>query len=517
MPKRPNILMIVVDCLRSDRIFSSERTCKTPNIDRLVERGTALPNVFVENSITAPSFSTIFTGRYASNHGVVAMVGVKLADHVPTLAQILRENGYETYAEVTGPLSPVLGVDRGFSHYRFRNQREYYFTDWGKDLLQRLETGAFGSPFFLLVHFWEAHVPRAVEPAFDSEAFGATPYDRSISGLDAYIGRLVEAAGPDTAVILTGDHGECVGEIPQEETLLPYFLQKLGLPPVGAAAAESIDSVVDLMTEEKSRLHQFASEIREITETGEGKIGWGRRLLMARDLLLIGLSRYRIQAKKGLRTGFLANWRQKIDDLLLFFSVARGRPDAAQLQLVRNSLNEHKLQHGYHVYDYLQRVPAVFVGDERFPAGRRIESEVRHIDLLPTLIEAFELNVAEDGFDGTSYYDHFAGGDGPDRPVYLEARSGAQAEQVFLIRGIRREGKKLAYAPFEPDGPVELYDLATDPEERVNLATSQQETVQLLREEAEAIAASFSAAPSSALSATENIEMVKRLKDLGYM
>lgn len=517
MRDKPNVLVIVIDCLRSDRLFSAHRTCRTPHIDRLVRRGTSLPNVFVENSMTAPSFASLFTGRYTGNHGVVGMVGVRLDPRAATLAELFAANGYHTYAEMTGPLAPILGLDRGFSEYRFRRQEAYCFTGWGEDLLARLRSGAFRAPYFLVVHLWEVHVPRQVRPGFDSTEFGQTPYDRSLSGLDAYIGDLVEAAGEGTAVILTGDHGECVHERPGKDTLVPYFLRKLGLPPLGAAAG-SIDSTVALMAG-KPRLHAFAEELSRIAAEKGGRIGLRQRTLMMASLLLIGLARYRIQLGRGLRgeSGGLANLKQKLNDVMLFLAVAMGRSEAAQLQLVKNSLNEHLLQHGYHVYDYLQRVPAVFAGKGAFPEGRRLKTEVRHIDLLPTLVRAFRLETSGNGWDGSSYWEMMTDGAGEDRSTYLEARGGAQAEKIFLIRGVRRGGRKLAYAPFEPDAPFEYYDLRDDPLEASPLSDPEDEKVAELRGEAEALRGSFGKGAGVVLSAKENAEMVRRLQSLGYM
>jgi arylsulfatase A-like enzyme len=518
MRKKPNVLVIVVDCLRSDRIFSAHRTCKTPNIDKLVAGGTSFPNVFVENSITAPSFGSIFTGRYAGNHGVIGMVGVKLDPQAVTLADAFAAAGYNTYAETTGPLIPLLGIDRGFSQYNFRKQEDYYFTDWGGDLVQRLKTGAIQAPYCLVVHFWEVHVPRQVQPEFDSPEFGDTPYDRSVSGLDSYIGELIEAAGEETAVILTADHGECIHERPAEETLLPYFLDKLNLPPLGAKEADTIDSTVDLMAQ-KPRLHAFTEELSRFARQGGGRIGLKRRMVMMANLLGIGLTRYRIQLGKRVKgkSGGLANLKQKANDLKLFLAVAMGNPEAAQLQLVTNSLNEHSLQHGYHIYDYLQRVPAVFVGEGIFPQGRRLETEVRHIDFLPTLIQAFGLQTSSSGFDGSSYYELMGNGPGEDRSIFLEARGGAQAEKIFVIRGVRRNGRKLAFAPFEPNAPVEYYNLHEDPMEQQPLTDVEQDTVAELREEAEAMSASFGQGSGATPSAKENAEMVKKLQSLGYM
>jgi arylsulfatase A-like enzyme len=518
MRERPNILVIVIDCLRSDRVFSHDRTCRTPNIDKLVARGTSVPNVFVENSLTAPSFASIFTGRYAGNHGVIGMVGVKLDPQAVTMANLFSANGYNTYAEMTGPLAPILGVDRGFSQYHFRKQQAYCFTDWGKDLVHRLRAGAFEAPYFLVVHFWEVHVPRQVQPEFDSPEFGETPYDRSISSLDPYIGELTQAAGEDTAVILTADHGECVHERPAKDTLLPYFLQKLKLPPLGAEKADAIDSTVDLMGQ-KPRLHEFVEELSRIAREPGGKIGLKQRLMMMASLLAIGLTRYRIQLGKGVRgkSGGLANLRQKVNDVGLFLAVAMGKTGAAQLQLVKNSLNEHMLQHGYHIYDYLQRVPAVFVKEGVFPQGHRLETDVRHIDFLPTLIQAFGLETSSTGFDGSSYYEMMASGTGENRSIYLEARGGAQADKIFLIRGVRRCGRKLAYAPLEPNAPMEYYNLNDDRDEQRPLPDTADEKVTELREEAETLSRSFGQSAGTTMSADENAEMVKKLQSLGYM
>jgi arylsulfatase A-like enzyme len=516
MANSPNVVLLVVDCLRSDRILGQNRTCKTPNIDRLVESGTSLPNVFVENSITAPSFTSIFTGRYTGNHGVIGMVGVRLDDNAVTMAEIFSANGYETYAEVTGPLNPLLGIDRGFAHYNYRSQQDYCFTEWGDNLLKKLKNNELEEPYFLLVHFWDVHVPRQVPHEFDSPEFGETEYDRSVSALDSYIGKIMESLDDDTLLILTGDHGEAVGELPADQTLLPYFLNKLNLPPVDAEAPETIDDVVELM-QGNSLIHDFASDLTRLTGSDE-KLGLWKRIKMMFDLLRIGMARYRIQMKNGIKGSFVSNIKQKIDDMKIFLAVARGNPDAAQLQLVRNSLSEHSLQHGYHIYDYLQQVPVVLNKKGLFRKGKRVETDLRQIDLLPTLIDALQLQAPDDaGFDGSSYLPDINNGGGENRPIYMEARGGAQAEKVFLVRGVRRDGKKVAFAPFEKKAPVEHYDLANDPTEQKNLAPDSPQITEDMQKEADAIASTLNRGLGQKLSAKDNLEMVKRLKSLGYM
>jgi arylsulfatase A-like enzyme len=513
---KPNILLLVVDCLRSDRIFSAERTCKTPHIDALVRQGISLPNVFVENSITTPSFISMLTGRYAGNHGVAGMIGAKLAKEIPTLAEIFAANGYETYAEATGPLHPLLNIGKGFAHYNFRSQYDYYFSDWGKKLLERFKNKEFRAPFFALVHFWEVHVPRQVPPEFDHPEFGATEYDRSVSAVDNYIGKILKNVDENTLIILTGDHGEAVDEVPPCRTLLPYFLNKLKLPSLSTGGKKSMENVSDLIAQEPL-LHQFAHEIDRMLRQGVKKVGFWHRVKLLTDLLKIGYTRYRIQIQKGVKGGFFSDLHQKINDTILLLMVAGGNVEAAQLQLVRNSLREHTLQHGYHIYDYLQRVPAVFSWEGFLGGGRRIDSDLRHIDLLPTLIDLLKLDAPSSAMDGKSYLPHLENGEGENRPVYLEARGGAQAEKVFLIRGLRRDNDKIAFAPHEKKAPIEYYDLREDPREKQNLAPWHRNKAKALRTEADTIAATFNYAKVTKLSEKDAAEMADKLKSLGYM
>ena len=513
---KPNVLILVVDCLRTDRILNAQRTTKTPHIDTLVHKGISLPNVFVENSITTPSFISLFTGLYTGHHGVIGLLGTKLAEDIPTMAEIFAANGYKTYAEATGPLVPLLGINRGFSQYNFRLPHEYYFTDWGKNLLERLKNKEFLSPFLLVIHFWEVHVPRQVPEEFTGAEFGATEYDRSVSALDSYIGKILEHVDENTLIILTGDHGEAVEELPRKKTLLPYFLHKLKLPLHSPKIKKSMENVSDLIAQEPL-LHQFAREIDEMSRENQKKVGFWLRVKLFIDLVKIGFTRYQIQIRKGFKGGFFSDIQQKIIDTRLLLSVASGHVKTAQLQLVRNSLREHTLQHGYHIYDYLQRVPIVFYGNGILEKGRRIETDLRLIDLLPTLIDLLKLEAPALEIDGESFLSELEKGGGKDRPVYLEARGGAQAERIFMIRGLRRDRHKIAFAPFEKAAPVEFYDLKNDPLEKRNLALIQNKKMETFFEEANRMAAALDTGRGPRLSKEEAALIAEKLKSLGYM
>ena len=66
------------------------------------------------------------------------------------------------------------------------------------------------TPFFALVHLWDAHTPRSYPARFENRRHGRNAYervDRRHGRVDRRRGR---AAGPETVVVLTGDHGENV-------------------------------------------------------------------------------------------------------------------------------------------------------------------------------------------------------------------------------------------------------------------------------------------------------------------
>ena len=204
--KRPNLLLIVVDALRADIYPGKKRTARTPAIDRLGRSGTVFLNSISSTSYTTPNFASILTGRYSPGHGIRCFLDV--LDDVPTLPEILSSRGYFTAAEVTGPLRAPVGLDRGFDEYHYRPAETNVHSAWGDEILERIRE--FRSPWFCLLHLWAVHQPRTVPPSYDRKRYGDTLYERSVSALDQKLGEIIEAAGDDTMVVLTGDHGEYV-------------------------------------------------------------------------------------------------------------------------------------------------------------------------------------------------------------------------------------------------------------------------------------------------------------------
>ena len=211
---KPNILLIVVDAFRADKLYAdtSKKTAKTPFLDELLKKSTYFTRAFSVTSTTTPSFTSILTGLYPPNHGVRSLYGYKLKKNIKTLPSILGENGYNTYAEVTGPLLPLVGLDNGFMEYNHRETNRTYYSSWGDDLLAKIRNGYFKEPWFMMLHFWELHGPRYVNENYDNNRYGLNKYERALSGLDSYLNKLISTLSENDLCVITGDHGEEVAK-----------------------------------------------------------------------------------------------------------------------------------------------------------------------------------------------------------------------------------------------------------------------------------------------------------------
>ncbi len=96
MAEKPlNILLITSDQQHFSTLGSVNPKIKTPALDRLASEGTRFDRAYCNNPLCSPSRSTIVTGLYPSWHGCWT-IGVKLAEDVPTVGEMLSRSGYRT-------------------------------------------------------------------------------------------------------------------------------------------------------------------------------------------------------------------------------------------------------------------------------------------------------------------------------------------------------------------------------------------------------------------------------------
>ena len=124
---RPNIVVMMTDDQRADYMSSSGHPfIKTPNMDRIGKEGAAFKNMFVTNSLCAPSRATLMSGLYSHANGVIDNMGTKLKADITWMPDVLRANGYEV---------GFVGKSHVPGHFRDRKW-DYYFGFTGQGTYQ---------------------------------------------------------------------------------------------------------------------------------------------------------------------------------------------------------------------------------------------------------------------------------------------------------------------------------------------------------------------------------------------
>ncbi len=283
--QRPNLILIIVDTLRADRLGSCgyERPT-TPRLDRLAGQAWLFCNAYSPSTWTLPSGASLLTGLLPEQHGVQGLEQ-RLPAEVTTAAERLRDAGYRTVAFTDGGFfDPRWGIAQGFERY----DRTPGSPRAAKDIAhitgaaQRWLADAPIEPFFLLVHTYEAHQPYVnregfadpfLVPGYDGPyAEGAEVryrdlplpaadlehvvglYDGGVRRADHYLGQLLDAVRREglferSAILVTSDHGEELqehgsiehgqGRVFEENVRVPLLLK-----PPGAVAARRVETRV---------------------------------------------------------------------------------------------------------------------------------------------------------------------------------------------------------------------------------------------------------------------------------
>ena len=277
-----NVVLVTVDSLRADAVGPYGGDRHTPVIDALAERGTVFERAFATGNWTPFSFPSIMASR-----PVFADTGRIGVEGVTTLARALSDAGVATggFNAANGFLTSHWGYDDGFDEFEpfvasvgssiysrylathptveawlqfatspVRRARSWLrgnaddrpFLDTSR--MFDVERAAISfveeteSPFFLWIHYMDAHTPYVPAPRYirevSSDLLGThrmlhahtrtglglevgertladlrTLYRAAVRQVDASVGRLLDTlaatgVADETAVVLAGDHGE---------------------------------------------------------------------------------------------------------------------------------------------------------------------------------------------------------------------------------------------------------------------------------------------------------------------
>ncbi len=231
---------------------------KTPTADRLAAEGVRFSWALAHAPTTLNSHASIFSGRDPHGHGVPRN-GFRLPDNVPTLPERASAAGWATIG-VAGAsvLAEETGISRGFDIWdatfekKVRHRYERTCGEVVDRLLQHLETVPPERPVFAFAHCFDAHSPWESAPEDIRRSFSIPGYQGAVDGSsaamdflvktaragalgtadrrqaralylaevsaqDAALARLLGNLGSrerDVRLVLLGDHGEALEEIP---------------------------------------------------------------------------------------------------------------------------------------------------------------------------------------------------------------------------------------------------------------------------------------------------------------
>ena len=258
-PRRPDVVLVVIDTLRPDHVGAYGHEGRTtPTLDAFAAQATRFENAIAQAPHTIPSMLQLMTSRYDQ--------GLEIAPSDPTLAELLQRAGYDTLAVVENPNfeqhPEAHGLRRGFRRFwrngvidRHSLAQQLYKTDTSADAVTAQAVRALRArdrarPLFLWVHYFDPHDPYLPPYADDLEELtrGAgsdltgdvragdlylkmpppalTPaqrahllalYDAEVRHVDQSLGDLFAALRAEglyegALTVVTSDHGESLGE-----------------------------------------------------------------------------------------------------------------------------------------------------------------------------------------------------------------------------------------------------------------------------------------------------------------
>lgn len=160
-----DLLLLGTDTLRQSPLGCYGATnSHTPNMDQIAREGIVYRHTLATSMWTRPSFASIFTSLYPSQH-TAELHNSALPESVLTMAELFKAKGYFTVGFALTPFDGFLGPGAGFAQgfdvffhsddveTVSRLTREYL--DANAEAFSAIEGGG----LFLFRHIWDPHAP----------------------------------------------------------------------------------------------------------------------------------------------------------------------------------------------------------------------------------------------------------------------------------------------------------------------------------------------------------------------
>ncbi|TWU59259.1 Arylsulfatase [Rubripirellula tenax] len=421
--EKPNVLFLIADDLNTALSGFGHKQCKTPNLDRLAQRGVKFENMHCQYPVCGASRASIMSGLYPYSNLTLGNEGTLRGSmpNVVTLSQTFRNNGY--YA---GRVSKI---------YHMRIPSEII-----------AGTAESDDPFS-----WdEAINVKALEQTAPGELTNWSPKDR---GSQTFTGVVASDGDSEHADGMAADRAiEILDQVKDD----PFFL-----------AVGFVRPHVPLVAPKKyfDQYNRNAMETPVVPENDLDDVP-GIIRDYKRNSTTYGVTP---ELHQGLLQAYYAS--------VSYMDAQVGRVlDALEEKgLAENTIVVFTSDHGYllghhhkfqkqHLFEEATRVPFIisvpWLNDQH---GRGTTKITELVDLYPTLAELAEL-TAPDTLQGTSL-----------KPLLVDTESPTWTkEQAFTIsrsggESIRTANWRFTQWGFGEKG-LELYDLKNDPDEFTNQA-----------------------------------------------
>lgn len=483
----PNIILIVIDALRARNLgcYGGDLMA-SPNIDKLAGEGIRFANCFSCWNTTDQSLTSIFSGRYPRTHGIVHHGDkIKPEDkkayaelNTTLLAELLRENGFKTYA--------VDWMGRWF-----KSGFDFYGYERDKNIWQKFFYIVFTLPYIHL-KYMAANI-SLLRIYSKIRKTSVTSIWKGLKGVWNTFRFTFELARVQDAGIITRLAKKLIEEAAGNpfflflhywDTHTPYHCPRKHMP-----RDKSPRNAVDSITSKyKGAVNYVDRCIGDLVET-------------------------------------LRN-RQIMEDTLIIITSDHGE-----------SLTEHDMFFDHHgLYDVTTHVPLILHNSKIFAQPRKIRGLIQHVDLVPTICDYLGIDGKDLACDGKSMKPLISGEDIRIRDsVYFEE------SYVQRKIGLRNKTHKYICAPDGigmcnycqkvHGGVEELYDLVKDPQEMNNIAWENKAKAAAMREELEQVMQKLEAKkqrllennhrikkdPNNLEDQEEQKKIKRKLRSLGYM
>ena len=466
--QRPNILIITTDQQRTDSLSCYGSTfTDTPHLDKFASEGVCFERAYCTNPVCTPARASIFTGKYVSRHGAWN-VGMNVPEDEPMISHRLSDVGYRTHYIGKAHFQPFGGSPELSMETRNRTERYPDFRGpyYG---FETIELALGHATYGIAGHYGEWVKSQVSAEVFASYSkarrlskvgFGGGAHDwdiplkyhNSIWTADRTIDFLTNHDADQPFLLSVGfqdpHHPHCVPTEFEErvnpaEVLLPDFIE-----------GELEDKPPHFMEARCGQLRNSKTK-GKFAMAGQG--GGADFRKVSEDDARLGRAYYynmvKIIDQQMGRILECLDARGLRENTLVLFTTDHGE-----------LLGDHGLwMKGPFHYEQLVRVPTLMRYPAAIPSGQRSQALFSHVDIVPTVLAAAGLPIPSD-VDGVDAMPMLTG-------EQMSVRDSLLVECIDDPQGLRlktivTDTRKLTWYCGHPYG--ELYDLETDPAERVN-------------------------------------------------